>query len=231
MFIFQYKLEKSCEDLLEEYSNEYNRLMNDDDATSEDIIFLYDQYERKIHDRVNDLNLSFHVDHNHPGPYKTASLDYNVLTCLSPMDLNNCLLNARIQAPNGDSFFIDNIVKSKTAECSNGSRMTLVNRNPFNHTVSTSDFNKARDNLIKTWQKYAGSTIRSDALKYAHSLVDSGKYSEGDVKRDRNDLHTEIGNDINKYLKTRSMELFPTLFKQNIKEFEDLGFELRVDWL
>ena len=225
-------LEEKCKDLLDDYQREYNALMSE--GKENDTIFLRDKYEKEIYKRIESLkeDVFFNVDHNHPGAYSSAELDYNVFTCLSKADLDNCLLRGYIGMGVGDGgFFIDNIVKSKTAECSNGSRMTLVNNNPPNAMVNVEKFNKARDNLLNTWDEYASVTIKNEALHYAHSLVDSGKYSESDVKRDRNDLRTEIGNDINAYIKKKSLEIFPNMIKDNIKEFEELGFELRVDWL
>lgn len=222
-------LQEKCKDILEEYLQEYDTWVND--GREDETMFLWDRYQNKIYERINELNLSFHVDHNHPGAYSESDLDYNMFTCLSDKDMDNCLLSANIRTHDDKhGFGVENIVKSKTAECSNGSRMTLVNNNPPNRSVSKSDFNKARDNLLKAWGDYSV-RIKNDALHYAHGLVDSGKYSETDVKRDRNDFKTEIGRDVNEYIKKRSKEIFPIMINKNIREFKELGFELRFDWL
>ena len=70
--------------------------------------------------------------------------------------------------------------------------MTLVNNNLPDEVINVEKFHKARDNLINNWNEYY-IDLKNEAVHYAHNLVESGKYSESDVKRDRNDLKTEIG--------------------------------------
>lgn len=220
-------LEEKCKDILEEYKQKYLTTVGE-----ENLIFLRDKYERLIYERLESLGEDgyFHVDHNHPGPYADAELDYNMFTCLSKGDLDNCLLRSNIGVgSDGDGFFINNIVKSKTAECSNGSRMTLVNKNPFDVVVNKRDFNIARNNLLTMWNSYY-SDLKNEALHYAKDIL-VAKYGESQVKADRNNLKTEIGQEVNEHLKKWSIKNFPKMIKGNIKEFEELGFELRVDWL
>ena len=217
-------LEEKCKDILEDYQREYDALENEEDA-----IFLRDKYERRIYERIESLGTDalFHVDHNHPGPYASADLDYNIFTCLSDKDMNNCLLRATIGKNVGDgAFFIENIVKSKTAECSNGSRMTLVNNNPPNVMVNTEKFYKARDNLLNNWNKYV-SNIRTETRDYTKIVRE--KYKGKGLSQE--DLLVEIRNDVNEFIKEKSLEIFPKMIESNINEFEELGFELRVDWL
>lgn len=220
-------LEEKCKDILEDYQKEYDSITNENDK-----IFLRDKYERKIYERIESLgaDAQFHIDHNHPGAYANAELDYNVFTSLSLPDLKNCLVRGYIGMGVADGgFFIDNIVKSKTAECSNGSRMTLVNNNPPNVMVNSEKFTKASNNLYDSWNDYYDA-IKSEALHYAKNTLVK-KYGEEKVRLDRDNLKTEVGKEVNDYIKKRSMELFPKMIKGNIQEFKELGFDLRIDWL
>ena len=137
-------LEEECKDILDAYQKEYEALNSSEEFVPFSAqLDMQTKYEKMINERIGNLNeqgILFNVDHNHP------MLDYSMFTCLSSDDLNNCLSEVIIGANKGiGGFTLHNVIKSITAECGNGTRMTIVNNNPMGQrTVSEDKFNKAR---------------------------------------------------------------------------------------
>jgi hypothetical protein len=201
-------------------------------------------------DRIISLDLQFNIDHNHPAPYGgdgDVPLDSPIFTCLSGDDMNIFVednIGFRIGYNTGwkhergktyapDYFHFDNLIKSMSCDCSNGTRMTIVN----NHKPSISKVNSedeihithfwdAEANLLKNWIDYRW-RMETDASSFIYTNKQSGKYDN----LNNDELMDKLKEDTDNYIRNQTRIELPKSIKNNIKEFEDLGVELRVDWL
>ena len=178
-------------------------------------------------------NFQINIEHNHPGAYgnnddTNVPLDYNVFTCLSEGDVNCLLGGVEVYGENYKSsgIYVNGLVRSITAECSNGSRMSLINNNPIDTNIDTEQFINVYNNLNNKWKTYL-KEIREKGINYSNQE----KYIKYHKEHPNEKLLDFIHNDKNNYMKKESLKIFPSMISDDIKAFEELGFELRVDWL
>lgn len=161
----------------------------------------------------------FHITHNHPGSYREADLDNGDFTCLSEADMNNLKKTFDWESKGVNNWYY---AKSITADCSNGTRMTLVrNTDSFNPSV----FDKARDNLISNWRKYIADSkenVKEELWEFA-----------SEYKSENNVLPpSDVLNDAKiKIQEEFAREHFQEYIQPSIKEFDETGFELSYEWI
>lgn len=207
-----------CKDLIEKYRQESEEIWNhrEDYTLPDDFENLKRPYEMELTEYLkNHKECWVNIVHNHPGAYDGAKLDYNMFTCLSEGDMMNLVNPVMVS-----DFFLYNLNRSVTADCSNGSRMTLTNLNEINHSVNPYIFKKAIRHLNDTWANYYRTVKNSAQNEFYKRMTDLSSNTGKTVKEEVND-----------FLKEESLKVFPKMLEDNIKEFEELGFELRVDWL
>ena len=167
-----------------------------------------------------------HITHNHPGPYRESEYDNGDFTCLSEADMNN--LKGTLTF-NGERYYRD---KSITADCSNGTRMTLVRQtDSFNPSV----FDKARDNLISNWRKY----IQDSKENTKKELWDfTLKWKEENSFENTGEViypflpPSDVLHDVKVNIERKfAEEHFEEYIQPSIQEFDETGFELSFEWI
>lgn len=200
----------------------------------------------------------FHKEHNHPTPYISAKNEENLLpTCLSEADIDNLQECWVFDDKNGDELYITPF-KSITCECPNGSRMTLnrigigdentvrnasIDPDVFKYDAFHRKFNQARDNL-----QIAHSN-------FIHNLIDTGGYIDSHMDNwykewNKNNQHNqkilhqepidwgalespsreEYNRERDKYIQEYTRNNYKYYIENSIKEWQELGFELSVEW-
>ena len=221
-------------DNLEKETEEIYNTVTDVGESYSQATKLEDEYKDKVIKYLNDTgNFQINIEHNHPGAYgkkddTNAPLDYNVFTCLSKGDVDSLLRSVEVYGENYKSsgILVQGLVRSITAECSNGSRMTLINNNPIGTTVDSEKYHEVYNNLNKKWNQYLVDVGRK-GINYG----DTEKYAQYYKEHPNGNLSEFIHNDKNTYMKKESLNSFPNLISDEIKAFGELGFELRLDWL
>ena len=179
---------------------------------------------KKILDLLNDNpNIQLHLEHNHPGPQYGYDMDTGFATALSKPDMEMLLYSTGENDDFGRPLFIFNSV---TADCSNGSRMTLKRNTPF--PIDIERYREAEQHLLDNFNKLTSATN-----EYTHEITQKDYLDdEGNLKiptdeGEQQALLDKAHNIQKKYAK-KNTESF---FKDNVKEFEDLGFELSFGWV
>ena len=228
-YLYDKIVDEYCKDIITQFEKERKELNQNPNTTYDEFDDFDDRYEKAINDRLNSLgeDIQIHIEHNHPGAYHidgsdtNIPLDYNVFTCLSGADIKQIRVGINT-SPYGS--MAHNLCKSITADCSNGSRMTLINHNPVGQKMDFDKFDKASDNLHSTWREYMSSIQR-----VGQEYIDTFPVKYKDYKG--NDLDKVMNDDMNKFLKKESQKMFPQMLGDVIKDFEEANCELRIDWL
>ena len=163
----------------------------------------------------------FHITHNHPSSYRESDMDCGDFTCLSEADMNNLKKTFNWESKGIHDWYFN---KSITGDCSNGTRMTLVrNTDSFNPSV----FDKARDNLIKNWRKYIkDSKENTKEALWDFVLVWQSKNNTTNLPS--SDVLDKEKVEIQKRF---AKEHFQDYIQDNIKDFDETGFELSFEWI
>lgn len=222
------------EDLLKEFRDEldYNRDNNIPFNTGE----LFKKWGNKIADRINEENLQINLDHNHPSPYGENNMHYGspIFTTLSADDMylfytNN--VNLRIGNDKYGYFYFNNLISSMSCECTNGSRMSIVNKNKVtyndddeNGVINQKQYGDAGTKLLTNWYEYKD-RMEKGMQEYQQELITKYANYSG------SDLEDKIRKDTNNYVRNKSKEEIPPIIKESIKDFKEIGIELRVDGL
>ena len=109
--------------------------------------------------------------------------------------------------------------QSITAECLNNTRMTLKR---LNKTINYNEFENAMKNLKMNWDMYLTESLINVNQSMSQWMREANlrNLSINDFKNQRNYYEDEYGK-----------ENFVEYIQENITEFEDLGFELSVEWV
>ena len=181
-----------------------------------------------------DSDTDLHLTHNHP----TETI---LPTCLSKADCVKLLENNGIHADlETGRLELDLVFQSITAECSNGSRMTLAIK----------DYDKFMDSLeIDSNGKLIYDNIANDFCGEDHTSHIEKFYTEAQyavvehvdkwthAQKDKGvDIHTDDFDkawrvERDKFIKRYSEEHMAEFLKDDIKRFEDAGLELTIGWL
>ena len=200
----------------------------------------------------------FHIDHNHPTPYQNAEREENLLpTSLSYPDVMRLVDCWSPYSEKLDDFVSITPYKSVTAECPNGSRMTL-NRLGINEKNKVLEVNeKGGDEFQKFMDDYtqANRNLGLKTGEFCQNIIKTGglleQHMDSWVKEwNKNNKHNqevlkhkpvewdkmefpsdkEYNQEKNNFITDYSKENYKDFLKDNIKEFKDLGFELSVEW-
>jgi hypothetical protein len=210
-------------------------------SVCKDIVDGYDgegDLEELIIERLNSLGDKGRVFavHNHPTAYIGTTKNNPVPTCLSEDDCENNEYRVDIAGYGG--VFLYNLVRSETCICRNGTMMTLINNNPIGKSrgYSLVDYNRAVGHLTGVWRDYVRD-IESHTRKQKRGIVRSlrEKYLEGgvgvdvDVKSMEKLIRKEATERVNSFIKEQNRDLYPNEFRDVVREFNELGFDLRFD--
>lgn len=191
-------------------------------------------------------HIGLNVEHNHP---VYSDLE-GFATCLSEWDCNNLTsLKPRVMdddlnlIPNEDpSLDYEFAYKSVTADCGNGSRMTIamVDEDKFKKKAydKNGDSTKYRtlvrdfcgeDGHFSEFLEKATDDISDYMDKWTDKRVEKARVSGEDLQLQ--DLIDEANEEKIRYQKKYCQDNMPQFFKTDIENFNKMGVELTFGWL
>lgn len=195
------------------------------------------------YDVIRDEYFDLYAVHNHPDTFIINGDVYNtqmIPTLLSYEDIDNLwTVHDYDDYSSGDLIEVPvTLFKSITAECGNGSRMTLsrVGGNGRDNSIlhptddMINNFEGTYDRLEKNWLRFVDDYknemkkhMDEWCMKKLTTLQDSngvnGRWTPLDYETERN-----------RYGKHFSQEFFNKYIEDSINEFKNIGFDLSVEW-
>jgi hypothetical protein len=192
---------------------------------------------------IDDEYFDLYAVHNHPDTFLIDGTVYNtqmIPTLLSYEDINNLwTVHEYSDYSSGEEIEVPvTLFKSITADCGNGSRMTLSRiggdgmdnsiLHPTEKMVDT--FNDAYDRLVDNWKRFTNAykdevnnhmsewcMMKLNTLKDSNGV--NGRWTPSDYENERR-----------RYGKRFSQEVFNEYIMDSINEFKDIGFDLSTEW-
>lgn len=186
-----------------------------------------EEYTEKIIKELNKNNNGIYHAHTHPGPYKNTDLNNPIPTCFSEADIKSAFLQP-VTLVTGVKLY--NVMKSQIALSTNGTSMMLINHNPIG-TKPNFDEKKlmtAYKHLSENWDEYVW-----DTNDYIHYKIHNGttwNQLEKYPNLTKNEVTEIVKKKVYQEINKRNHEHFPEINKDVIKEFDELGFELKYDF-
>lgn len=181
------------------------------------------------------------LEHNHPGPYSESFLDgekvisnKKISTILSENDVERLWDKETVYIEETNEVINFNPFKGVVAECSNnGSRMSLIRKDsaeefindPWTRADNKEKFDDAYSTLHMKWTNYKEKYIE-ESKKHMKEWMDKKDISDPDWTLE--DYHNEEKLWSMKFNRENFNEDY---LKSSIKEFDDLGFELSMEWI
>lgn len=174
---------------------------------------------KAVADAYNE-NGELHLDHNHP----TSDKKSDVYTCLSNADCSWIHYGETVETWAGDHWEYNRVfyIKSVTAECGNGSRMSLVRNDGFTYDDIT-QFNKAVELLDQVYDKWSEEPQDYVDRKCEEILEQTGMYPSID---ESNRIKAEAESYRQQVLASFEERMIPVQ-----KEFEKANCQLIIEWL
>ena len=191
-------------------------------------------YYTDVDDKIINDGEKLHIDHNHIEAYKNAG-ESNISTCLGIDDIKKITLNI------GDEENFNYVYASITADCSNGSRMSLV-------VIDESKFHRACNTLAGNGKSLIDNANYNLQVSYFNEAIPSienrisetmDTWKSNKIKQlqqnneiiDLDSLNEESSIHRMKVQKLYYKQEFENFFQDNIEEFKELGLELTMGWV
>ena len=220
------KYEESAQALLEKIASDLTKPLDEAEWSTGE---MREHFENELINRLNETNDGlFHI-HNHP----SSDPNNPIPTYLSDADCNNSFLNPiRYRSVN-----LFNTVKCQMAVSPNGTSMILINHNPVStrRTVDEDKFRQTVRNLQSTMSDYRKGLVEKIRSRESNLIEQEIKKLPKTMSDERRrGLEDEIKNNVSKQVYKQIMDEnknnFPKVSNKVVKDFEDLGFELKFDF-